>query len=103
MQTNGPIGDGKFIDVLEDGSVQSTGIEGSAGSDTDTSKVDAANMAPKDNEGQVPRYNAKKSASFKPVSVTKNFLAKAGASSTPIKVNNERGKRCGTSGHRALC
>jgi hypothetical protein len=77
---------------MEDGSVKSVGMEGSAGSDTDASKTDLGNTASKDLEGQVPRYSAKKLASFKPVSVTKSFLAKAGSASTPAKAGSDKGE-----------
>ena len=61
-------------------------VDGSIGSDTDTSKVDAAENPRKgllEGQEQIRPYTAKKSATFKPVSITKNFLAKAGTASTP--------------------
>ena len=82
-------------DGTDDGSVKSIGIEGSIGSDTDTSKIDSADGGSKDlaeSQEQTRPNSLKKSATFKPVSVTKNFLAKAGTASTPAsKANSEKG------------
>ena len=61
-------------------------VDGSIGSDTDTSKVDAAEHSRKgllEGQEQIRPYTVKKSATFKPVSITKNFLAKAGTTPTP--------------------
>lgn len=48
--------------------------EASGGSDTDTSRADAADL--KDEKGHVRSGSVKKPTMFKPVSVTKSFLAK---------------------------
>jgi hypothetical protein len=73
--------------AFEEETKRSLAGEGSVGSDTDNSKADAAGTASKDGEGRESssRNNIKKSASFKPVSVTKNFLAKAGSAAAPTK------------------
>jgi hypothetical protein len=78
---------------FESGSVLSAGLDGSAGSDTDTSKAEISGNSGKDSEGRdaIPKYAAKKSASFKPVSVTKSFLAKAGSTTVPTKIAGEKG------------
>jgi len=65
--------------------------EASGGSDTDTSKPDASGG--KDGAAGHARSNSvKKPTSFKSVSVTKNFLAKA-AVSTPSARPGEKGKK----------
>lgn len=83
------------LDAVEDGSVQSIGVEGSIGSDTEAGKADPADGTVKDlaEIHEQSRPNAlKKSATFKPVSVTKNFLAKTGTPTTPaIKAGNDKG------------
>ncbi|MCJ1438033.1 hypothetical protein MMC27_007420 [Xylographa pallens] len=74
------------VEVVEDDSIKGTGVDGSGGSDTDTSRIDISDAISKDLEdGQEQiRPNAlKKSATFKPVSVTKSFLAKAGTATNP--------------------
>ena len=61
-------------------------VDGSVGSDTDTSKLDTLEVSTKglgDGQEQIRPYAVKKSTTFKPVSITKNFLAKAGTASTP--------------------
>lgn len=73
-------------ETTENDSAKGAGADESIGSDTDTSRVDLSDVTSKDLEdGQEQiRPNAlKKSATFKPVSVTKSFLAKAGTASTP--------------------
>lgn len=86
---------GETEDVaVDDESIQPALMEHSAESDTDTSKQDAGESMGKDLDGQdsVPRYVVKKSASFKPVSVTKSFLAKAGTVVAPmVKTGNDKG------------
>ena len=74
-------------ELAEDASVRGPGIDGSLGSDTDTSKTDAAGSA----KDAIPRYSVRKSATFKPVSVTKNLLAKTTAVSTPTKTTGDKG------------
>ncbi|MCJ1404867.1 hypothetical protein MMC11_008093 [Xylographa trunciseda] len=73
-------------EIVEDDSAKGLGVDGSGGSDTDTSRVDISDAAGKDLEDgqeQVRPNALKKSATFKPVSVTKSFLAKAGTATTP--------------------
>ena len=83
------------VEVLEDDSIKGTGVDGSGGSDTDTSRIDISDAVSKDLEdGQEQiRPNAlKKSATFKPVSVTKSFLAKAGTVTNPTtKLGGDKG------------
>ena len=78
------------VEINENGSVKSAGVDGSVGSDTDTSKHETMG---KDADGrdQIPRYSVKKAVGFKPVSVTKNFLAKAGSVSTLVKASGDKG------------
>lgn len=61
--------------------------DGSVGSDTDTSKPftsDAANKDPSEGPYHARSNSiAKKPSTFKAVSVTKNFLAKAGTTAAP--------------------
>lgn len=78
--------------ILEDGP-NSTGVDGSSAPDTENSKSEAIETVAKDADGQGPRYAVRKSASFKPVSVTKNFLAKAGSTSTPLKTSADKGSQ----------
>ena len=84
--------DTQELDVAEDGI---PGIEGSVGSDTDTSKIDVTDGPQKDSQesqDQTRPNSLKKSATFKPVSVTKNFLAKAGTASAPVsKASGDKG------------
>ncbi|KAA6409274.1 MAG: hypothetical protein FRX48_06827 [Lasallia pustulata] len=73
------------LDPTEDGTAQNAGLDSSVGSDTDTSKAEAADLIGKDNadgKHHVRSGSAKKPTTFKAVSVTKNFLAKAGTGST---------------------
>ena len=67
--------------------------DGSVGSDTDTGaplKTDSANSDGINYQRHVRSNSVKKPTSFKAVSVTKNFLAKAGTPTPPIaKVNGE--------------
>jgi hypothetical protein len=59
--------------------------DASGGSDTDSSRVDPA-------KGHLRSNSVKKPASFKAVSVTRNFLAKAAAGSIPSsKLGGEKG------------
>ena len=90
-QVNGAVGDYHEQESHENGSVRSGGLEGSAGSDTDMSKAEAAGDG-KDVEGgdPIPRYTVKKTSSFKPVSVTKSFLMKAGSTGGP-KAGSDKG------------
>lgn len=63
--------------------------DASGGSDTDTSKNDAADLS-KDGKGHIRTGSVKKPASFKPVSVTKSFLAKS-LSSSPAPRPGDKG------------
>jgi hypothetical protein len=70
---------------LEPGTDQAVIAEASGGSDTDSSKIDPA-------KGHLRTNSVKKPASFKAVSVTKNFLAKAAAGSIPsLKLGGDKG------------
>ena len=75
------------IEASEIGSVKSAGFDGSLGSDTDTNKIESSGNG----KDIVPRYSAKKPAGFKPVSVTKSFLAKAGTAVLPLKAVGDKG------------
>ena len=75
------------VDLAENASTRSAGVEGSLGSDTDTSKTDNPATSGKDT---IPRYSVRKST-FKPVSVTKNLLARTSSISTPTKTSGEQG------------
>lgn len=72
-------------------------VDGSVGSNTDNEENQKAETLPKDGiDTQQPHHtrnnSVKKPATFKAVSVTKNFLAKAGAPTTsPVKINGENG------------
>ena len=83
------------FDNVEEDSARGVAVDGSAGSDTDTSRVDTTEVGGKElGDGQEQtRPNAmKKSTTFKPVSVTKNFLAKAGTTTTPTtKQSTDKG------------
>ncbi|KAL8689145.1 MAG: hypothetical protein Q9218_005117 [Villophora microphyllina] len=67
-------------------SADQTAIDGSVGSDTDTSKPlnpDSTTKDFPDGHHHVRSNSIKKPATFKAVSVTKNFLAKAGTTTAP--------------------
>lgn len=67
-------------------SADQTAIEGSVGSDTDTSRPltsDPANKYQPEGPHHARSNSIKKPATFKAVSVTKNFLAKAGTTAAP--------------------
>ena len=70
-------------------------VDGSVGSDTDTGGPLKPNAVSKD-DSNVPHHarsnSVKKPTTFKAVSVTKNFLAKAGAPTVPsVKTNGDSG------------
>lgn len=90
-QVNGIGIETQEADPYENGSVKSAGIDGSIGSDTDMNKAEAGENLGKDTEGAVPRYTVKKASSFKPVSVTKTFLMKAGSTSVLPKSAIDKG------------
>lgn len=67
-------------------SADQTVLDGSVGSDTETSKPLTSDTASKDlsdNPHHARSNSVKKPATFKAVSVTKNFLAKAGTTTAP--------------------
>lgn len=70
--------------------------DGSAGSDTDTGgplKADAASKDESDTPHHARSNSIKKPTTFKAVSVTKNFLAKAGTPTAPAaKTNGDSGE-----------
>ena len=70
--------------------------DGSVGSDTETTKTLISDDASKDaseNPHHARSNSIKKPATFKAVSVTKNFLAKAGTAPAPnAKVNGDKSK-----------
>jgi hypothetical protein len=71
-------------DVTEESALQQALADASGGSDTDASRPELG--------GQIRSNSVKKPATFKAVSVTKNFLAKA-VGSTPIaKSATDKGK-----------
>ena len=70
-------------------------IDGSAGSDTDTGASLRADSLTRDgshSQHHARSNSVKKPAAFKAVSVTKNFLAKAGTAAVPtVKANGDGG------------
>ena len=81
----GSNGEKQALTVAEPTTEQATlAAEASGGSDTDVNKVDG-------NKGHLRTNSMKKPASFKAVSVTRNFLAKAVAGSSPssMKLGNK--------------
>ena len=73
-------------------------VDGSVGSDNDTSGLLNQETASKD-ESDTPHHarsnSVKKPTSFRPVSVTKNFLAKAGTpTALSAKTNGDNGATC---------
>ncbi|KAI9836557.1 MAG: hypothetical protein M1819_001189 [Sarea resinae] len=82
---DGPQSDGELQrgDSTEHNRLHHTVVDGSAGSDTDTSKADSAKDGLSDSRGHVRSNSVKRPTSFKAVSVTRSFLAKAAAGSAP--------------------
>ena len=81
-------------DGPEDLSIQDAIVDGSVGSDTDTGKlglVDASTKDTTESQDHMRSNSFKKPATFKAVSVTKNFLAKAGTVAPTGKSSNEKG------------
>jgi len=82
-------------EATDNDSARGTGVEGSIGSDTEFSKFDVADATGKeigDGQEQTRPNAVKKSTTFKPVSVTKNFLAKAGTATAPAsKASTDKG------------
>ncbi|KAL8709981.1 MAG: hypothetical protein Q9220_005432 [cf. Caloplaca sp. 1 TL-2023] len=83
-------------------SAEQTAIDGSVGSDTETTKNLISDPASKDHtenphHARSNSVNVKKPATFKAVSVTKNFLAKAGTTTAPaVKGPGDNGVEPGT-------
>ena len=79
-----------------DAPAEQIAIDGSIGSDTDTGaplRTDATTQDGSRSQHHVRSNSVKKPTSFKAVSVTKNFLAKAGAPAPPVaKINGDNGK-----------
>jgi len=73
-------------------------LDGSVGSDTDIGghlRSDSVTKDGSDSQHHARSNSVKKPTTFKAVSVTKNFLAKAGTPTTPAaKVNGENGECC---------
>ncbi|KAI9821710.1 MAG: hypothetical protein M1827_002291 [Pycnora praestabilis] len=83
IQINGYV-DG--LSVIGDTHGQQTFVDASGGSDTDTSKPDtleSTEKTPSGDKHHVRSNSVKKPTSFKAVSVTKNFLAKAAVGTSP--------------------
>ena len=83
-------------DEPADVSAEQIALEGSIGSDTENGglqKSDTFNKDGADTPHHARSNSVKKPTTFKAVSVTKNFLAKAGAPNTPAaKTNGEIGE-----------
>lgn len=83
-------------DTTEEVTAENAGLDSSVGSDTDTSKTEPADLTGKDNadgKHHARSGSVKKPTTFKAVSVTKNFLAKAGTGSTSAsKAGGDKGK-----------
>ena len=78
-----------------EGPAEQIAVDGSAGSDTDTGGPLKSDTVGKE-ESHVPHHarsnSVKKPTTFKAVSVTKNFLAKAGTPTAPsAKTNADNG------------
>ena len=73
-------------------------VDGSVGSDTDTGgplKSEAASKDESDSKHHARSNSVKKPTTFKAVSVTKNFLAKAGTpTAQAAKTNGDTGNTC---------
>lgn len=78
-----------------DAPAEQIAVDGSAGSDTDTGgplKSEVAGKDGSDIQHHARSNSVKKPTSFKAVSVTKNFLAKAGTPTAPAaKTNGDTG------------
>ncbi len=78
-----------------DAPAEQIAVDGSVGSDTDTGGLPPSEATSKDDSDTKhhPRSNSvKKPATFKAVSVTKNFLAKAGTpTASAAKTNGDNG------------
>ena len=89
--------DNEFERANAEAPAEHTLADGSIGSDTETAKsliIDDASRDTHESSHHVRSNSIKKPTSFKAVSVTKNFLAKAGTASTPnVKVNGDKGTK----------
>ncbi|KAJ9644729.1 hypothetical protein H2199_003692 [Coniosporium tulheliwenetii] len=74
----------------DDGTRELAAAETSGGSDTEASRADSTDPTSEGPRRHLRSNSVKKPTSFKPVSVTKNFLAKSGAS-TPSARPTDRG------------
>lgn len=94
--TSDTVGEGGGHVVMEDPPVLQTSAEVSGGSDTDTSRADITEYSEKglkEGKHHGRSSSVKKPISFKAVSVTKSFLAKATAGSVPAsKGSSDKGK-----------
>lgn len=75
----------------DDGTRELAAAETSGGSDTEVSRADSTDPTSEGPRRHLRSNSVKKPTSFKPVSVTKNFLAKSGAS-TPSARPTDRGR-----------
>ena len=80
IKENDALGDAVILDTADDNALQQAIADASGGSDTDVSKQESG--AALGGKHHVRSNSVKKPTSFKAVSVTRNFLAKA-AGSTP--------------------
>ena len=74
-----------------EGPAEQIAVDGSAGSDTDTGgplKSEVKSTEESDYSHHARSNSVKKPTTFKAVSVTKNFLAKAGTPATPAAKSN---------------
>ena len=87
-----------------DAPVEQIAVDGSVDSDTDNGgplRSDVLSRDGSDIQHHARSNSVKKPATFKAVSVTKNFLAKAGTPNTPaVKTNGEAGKNAS---YQSLC
>jgi hypothetical protein len=74
--------DAKIEDIIER---PTSAADASAGSDTDTSRADAADSAQGTGLGHTRSNSVKKPTTFKSVSVTKSFLAKAAVAAPNVR------------------
>ena len=73
---------------------EQTGVDTDAGSDIDTTRAltsDIANQDVSEGKHHARSNSVKKPITFKAVSVTKNFLAKAGTPTSANKGNGDKG------------
>ena len=73
---------------------EQSGVEGDAGSDTEIAKgltTDTTNQDVSEDKHHARSNSVKRPITFKAVSVTKNFLAKAGTPTPTNKSNGDKG------------